>query len=71
MIDSPQRHRVHRDIKFIALPRDTGKAIPSIASRDGIKDYIALKTEFFCRIVLPQAGLNKTKIYSVLSVPLW
>jgi hypothetical protein len=42
MIDSPQRHRVHRDIKFIALPRDTGKAIPSAASRHGIKNY-ALK----------------------------
>ena len=34
MKDSPQRHRVHRDIKFITLPRDVGKAIPSAASRN-------------------------------------
>ena len=69
MIDSPQRHRVHREIKSIALPRDTGKAIPSAASRHGIKNYIALKAEFFCPIVVSR--LDKTKNYSVLSVPLW
>jgi hypothetical protein len=53
MIDSPQRHRVHRDIEFIALPRDTGKAIPSAASRDGIKVFYPQGRVFLANRRLP------------------